>query len=162
MSLWLKECQLAVPKYQVPWSVIFLSQWFGFSIYVFSSLLEVCFWIWGWAKRTLSGEALAVFVACCSSLWSLFGTVNPTLVCSRFRIRLWGILERTEKVSFRTKTVFPPSDIRMYSLEPFAINLWYIPMVSLANMGVKGLKLQLVKAIYLLLVLLQQNSKIEH
>ena len=35
---------------------------------------------------SLLGEAFAIFVACCSSLWSHFGTVNPSLVCSRFRM----------------------------------------------------------------------------
>lgn len=53
----------------------------------------------------------------------------------------------------------PPSNIRTYSLEPLAITLWYVPKVSL---GGKRLKQQLVKAIYLLLVLLQQNYEREH
>jgi len=50
--------------------------------------------------RSLLGEALAIFVACCSSLWSHYGTLNPSLVCSRFRMWLWGVFKRTEKSFF--------------------------------------------------------------
>lgn len=37
--------------------------------------------------RSLVGAVWAIFVVCCSSLWSHYGTVNPSLVCST--VRMW-------------------------------------------------------------------------
>lgn len=37
-------------------------------------------------KKTSLEEDLIVFVTYSSRLWSPFGTINPSLVCSRFRI----------------------------------------------------------------------------
>ena len=69
-------------------------------------------------------------------------------------------MKRTERSIFRAKIVCAAHDIRTYSVDLFAIRLWYIiPLVASTSTGGKGLKQQLVKAVYPLLVLLQQNIK---
>lgn len=74
---------------QLLWSVIFpiLVIW-GFFLtlcFLVTSGMFASGFVTG-EKKTSLEEDLIGFVTYSSSLWSPFGTINPSLVCSRFRI----------------------------------------------------------------------------